>query len=327
MVAFACIMAVAFLIFIAFRFTPWPSSLLIRYAFTQGAKKTNAALLKHAPEGITIISDQQYDVNDRDAFLDVYYPTAIVKSDTLLPVVVWIHGGGWVSGTKEEGSNYYKILASKGVVVVSIDYSIAPEKKYPLPLKQVNAALNFLNQHADRFHIDPNNFFIAGDSGGAHIAAQVANIITNKSYSDLIDVKPGIERSSLAGLLLYCGPYDIALADFNGQFGGFLKTVLWAYSGKKDFMNDPVFKAASIIDYINSGFPPSFISVGNDDPLQIHSKKLAGKLDSLSVKIDTLFFKPDHLPKLPHEYQFNLDLVEGKQALEQSVRFINEIRR
>lgn len=321
------IVLIAILIFLAFKLTPWPSALIIRYAFTKGAEKANEALLKYVPDGVTIVPNQQYAANDKDAFLDVYYPTAIAQRDTILPVVVWIHGGGWVSGTKNEASNYYQILAAKGFVVVAIDYSIAPEKKYPLPLRQANAALTFLKQNAKRFHIDANHFFVAGDSGGAHIAAQVANIISNKSYRQLIGIAPGIDRSELTGLLLYCGPYDIALADFNGEFGGFLKTILWAYSGKKNFNNDPVFKSASVIDYVDHNFPPSFISVGNDDPLQIHSQKLAKKLQNLDVQIDTLFFKTDYRPALPHEYQFNFDVPTGKLALERSVRFMDELKK
>lgn len=316
---------IAVLIFLAFKFTPWPSALLIRYAFTKGAKAANEALLKYVPKGVTVVSDQQYAANDKDAFLDVYYPIAIAQKDTVLPVVVWIHGGGWVSGTKKEASNYYRILADKGFVVVSIDYSIAPEKNHPLPLKQVNAALAFLTQNAKRFHIDAAHFFIAGDSGGAHIAAQVANIISDQSYSRLTGIVPGISRNALTGLLLYCGPYDVSLADLNGKFGGFLKTILWAYSGKKDFKDDPLFKTASVIDYIDGNFPPSFISVGNGDPLQIHSLNLARKLSRLKVKVDTLFFPANRQPPLPHEFQFDLDVPAGKLALQRSVEFIKDL--
>ncbi len=318
---------IAVLIFLAFKFTPWPSALLIRYAFTKGAKAANEALVKYVPKGITVVADQQYAVNDQDAFLDVYYPTAIAQKDTLLPVVVWIHGGGWVSGTKKEASNYYRILAAKEFVVVSVDYSIAPEKHYPLPLQQVNAALSFFKQNAKRFHIDAARFFIAGDSGGAHIAAQVANIISSESYSRLTGISPGINRDELSGLLLYCGAYDVALADLNGDYGSFLKTILWAYSGKKNFKDDPLFKTASVIDYIDGNFPPCFISVGNGDPLQIHSLNLARKLDTLKVQVDTLFFPEDQQPPLPHEYQFDLDVSAGKLTLERSVRFMKEIRK
>src|SRR5690606_31195070 len=107
-------------------------------------------------------------------------------------------------------------------------------------------------------------------------------------------------------------------------FGWFLKTVLWAYSGERDFISDPLFKTASVIDYVDSTFPPSFISVGNDDPLQAHSYKLARKLKSVHVKVDTLFFEPGHLPRLPHEYQFNLDVPDGKLALDRSILFMKD---
>ncbi len=320
------ILLIAVVVFLLFQFTPWPSAMLIRYAFTKGGKAMNEALVKHTPNGITLIADQQYDINDSDAFLDVYFPSTIANKDTILPAIVWIHGGGWVSGTKSEISNYYRILAAKGFVVVSIDYSVAPEKKYPTPIIQTNAALAFLKKHARKFHINPSSFFLAGDSGGAQIAAQVANIISNTQYSQLMGISPSINRSELSGLLLYCGPYDAALADLKGEFGGFLKTVLWAYSGTKDFEKDPIFKRASVIDYIDANFPPAFISVGNGDPLASHSLNLAQKLKALKTPIDTLFFTADYKPLLPHEYQFNLDVGAGHIALDRSVMFVNKFK-
>ncbi len=312
-------------VFLTFKLSPWPSTLVIRYIFNKGADKANKALAKHVPEGISETLNQQYDSNDKDAFLDVYYRRDIANTDKQLPVIVWVHGGGWVSGKKEDISNYCKILAGKGYVAVSLDYSIAPEKKYPTPLKQVNKALVYLTANAKRLHIDPNHIFLAGDSGGAHISAQTGCIISNPDYANLLDITPGIKPSQLSGLLLYCGPYDGENINSKGAFGSFIKTILWAYMGKKNFAKHPLFKSFSVINYVDSNFPPSFISVGNGDGLNVQSKALARKLATLNVKVDTLFFAHDYAPSLPHEYQFNLDIDAGKQALDRSVQFIQEL--
>ena len=313
------------LVFTAFKVSPWPSVLMIRNAFDKEAIRVNEELQKHVPNGISEHLDLQYDSSDEDSKLDLFYPTEFMSSNVRRPVIVWIHGGGLISGDKSQVGNYCKILASKGFVVTSIDYTIAPEGKYPKPLIQTNAALEFLNLNADRFYIDTSNFFLAGDSGGSHIASQVANIIYDSSYAKLLSIAPSIQPSQLPGLVLYCGIYEIDNINFEGSFGGFLKTVLWSYSGKKDFQNDPLLKTASILNYIGNKYPSCFISAGNADPLLPHSQALARKLVSKNIPVDTVFYAPDFTPELPHEYQFNMDIEPGKSALEKSVSFIEKV--
>lgn len=310
----------------AFKLSPWPSAMIIRNAFNKGAVSTNNALEKHVTQNITAVLDEVYDANDKDAKLDVYYPASVGAND-VLPVIVWIHGGGLISGEKAHIRNYCKILASHGYVAVSIDYSVAPEKKYPTPLKQTAAALAYLQQQAKRLHIDTSFFILAGDSGGAHIAAQTANIVYNNSYAKLIGITPTLNPSQLAAQLLYCGPYDIDHVSTDGPFGGFMQTVLWSYSGSKNHKENELFQTASVLNYIETAYPPSFISAGNGDPLLSHSKALARKLVQSNVKVDTLFFPQEMQPALPHEYQFNLDTEAGKLALNQSLRFLRDLQR
>jgi acetyl esterase len=312
---------------IIFRPRPWAATMLIREGFTKNAHKVNEALAKHVPEGIGMIADQQYSSNDRDAQLDVYFPQSAAASGEKLRVVVWTHGGAWVSGNKAQLSNYCRILAAKGFAVVSVNYSIAPEKRYPVPVRQLNAALRYLVDNAERFHIDTNALVLAGDSGGSHISAQTANCIVDSSYARLMGISPGISPSSLIGLVLYCGPYDAHHLNWEGEFGKFLKTVLWAYSGTRDFLNDPAFAPASVIGYVNKSFPPTYLSAGNKDPLAPQSQAMARKLLQHGVHVDTLFFPADYAPALPHEYQFNLDNEAGQLALSRSAAFVNALRK
>lgn len=321
-VVFSAIVAIT--VFLFFKFSPWPSALLIRHAFEKDAKHTNERLEKHVPNGVSEVLDVQYNLQDADAKLDIYYPTSV---DTILPLVVWVHGGGWVSGDKRQMSNYLKIVSSKGYVVASIDYSIAPGKHYPTPVKQVMKALEFIQEHAENYHIDASEIFLAGDSAGSHIVAQVANVISEPSYAELVWVTPSIERSKIKGLILYCGVYMAEGIDLEGEIGEFQNTVLWAYSGNKNYMDDAYFQTASVLNFVGNNFPPSFISAGNADPFLDHSQKLARKLDSLKVQVDTLFFPKDLTPKLPHEYQFNLDVEEGNIALDRSLIFLKMNRK
>jgi acetyl esterase len=320
-----CLVSFFILTLLTFKLTPWPSALFIRYIFNKEGKKVNEQLIKYTPDGIAAINNEQYIDGDADAKLDLYFPSSLSNTQHLLPVIVWVHGGGWIAGSKDQMSSYCKILASKGFCVIAIDYSLAPGTIYPRPVVQSNKALKYINKHSKRFHADTSRFILAGDSGGAHIVAQTANIITAPSYAKLVGVSPGIHNNQLSGLILYCGPYNAEFVDQKGEAGIFLETVLWSYSGKKDYNSVPGFKAASVIHYLTKDFPPSFISAGNGDPLLPHSQALVAKLNSLNVKVDSLFFKKDHSPSLPHEYQFSLDTPEGMLALENSVRFLKLI--
>jgi acetyl esterase len=311
-------------IFLAFKLSPYPSVWVIRYAFNKEAIRVNKELEKFVPNNIETISNVQYDENDSDAYLDIYFAKDAVKSGNRLPVIVWTHGGGLISGDKSQLSNYSKILASKGYVAISIDYTIAPEGKYPTPMKQLNNALAFISSNSEKFHADPSFFVLAGDSGGSMIAAATANIITSPEYAQITMVEPGLHPDQLRGLILYCGIYEIDNLKIKGAFGSFLRTVMWAYFDSKDISNDEYAKTASVTNFLTSSFPPTFISAGNNDPLLHQSRLLAEKLSALNVPIDTLFYPENHEPALGHEYQFTLDNA-GKLAWERSLGFLDSI--
>lgn len=313
------------LVYLAFKVSPWPSALLIRHAFNKDAASKAEALGKHVPKGISERLNERYSIHDRDARLDVFYPSVVEGTERLLPTIVWVHGGGWISGSKKDVANYLRILASRGYTTVGVDYSIAPGRTYPTPLRQVNAALGFLSKNGARLHVDSTRLILAGDSGGAHIASQVATLIGEPSYAKRLGIASSIRREQMAGMLLYCGAYDVSGARLDGPYGSFLKTMLWAYSGERSFQMDTRFATATVIRYVTASFPPSFISVGNDDPLESQSQAFAAKLDSLGVPVDRLFYPDDFDPPLPHEYQFNLDSEAGRRALDRSVAFLEGI--
>lgn len=308
--------------FIAFKVSPWPTALILRKAFTDDGTKVNNALIKYVPAGITSKLNEVYDASDSDCLLDVYYPTAIENKDTVLPVVVWTHGGGFIAGSKNEVANYCKILAGKGYVVVAIDYSLGPGAHYPAPIKQLNAAVTYIKKNAAKFHIDVTRFAFAGDSAGSQISAQFAAMISSPSYAQAVGVTPSFNRQDLRCVVLFCGPYDFENVNLEGSFGPILRTFMWSYSGKKDFVNDEYFKTAGVIKYVNLDFPPAFISVGNADPLKSNSLWLSEKLKSSGVYVDTVYFPDNYTPALQHEYQFNLDGDAGKLALSKMAEFL-----
>ena len=311
-------------ILLAFKLSPYPSVWIIRYAFDKEADKVNRELAIQVPDSIKSIENVQYDPGDGDAYMDAYIQPEAVRSGKRLPVIVWTHGGGLISGNKGQLANYCKILASRGYVVISIDYTIAPGGKYPKPIQQLNSALAYISANAEKFNADTSFFVLAGDSGGSMISAAAANVITSTSYAQITNVQPVLNPDQLKGLLLYCGIYEIDNLNTEGAFGSFLKTVTWAYFGTKNISNDKYAKTASVTNFLTGKFPPTFISAGNNDPLLNQSKILAEKLSTLNVPIDTLFYPKNHEPALGHEYQFKLDSA-GKIALERSSSFLRMI--
>ena len=313
-------------IWIAFIVSPWPSALLVRRTFNKEGVRVNDALKKHVTTQVQSFLNLKYDSNDADARFDLYLPEKIAPQEKLI-TLIWVHGGGWLSGSKDQVANYCRIIASAGYAVIALDYSLAPAYQYPTPVQQVNTALAYLSAHTKKFpQIDPSRFILAGDSGGAQIAAQVANLIYVPSYAAALNIQPGIRSAQLPGVVLYCGLYTTRNLRIDGTTGDFMKTILWAYSGKKNFEDDSNFATASVIDYVTDSFPSSFISVGNKDFLAQDSYQLARRLGGMGVPIDTVFYREDYQPELPHEYQFNLDSKEGKDVLERSLQFLGKFR-
>src|SRR4029078_9919101 len=87
------------------------------------------------------------------------------------------------------------------------------------------------------------------------------------SYAGQMGISPSLKQERLAAILLLSGAYDIEQFDLKGNPGWFVRTVLWAYSGTRNFMNDERFRLVSVTHYVTGAFPTAFISSGNGDPL------------------------------------------------------------
>jgi acetyl esterase/lipase len=314
--ALALALVLALATYGAFKLSPWPSVWLIRLAFDKDTRAIAAALEKHVPAGVAEVMDEPY---GEGVALDVFRPAG---ADGPLPAVVWVHGGAYVYGSKSDVRSYLKILAAKGYATVAVGYDLAPGATYPTPVRQLNEALGYLRANAGRLGIDPSRIVLAGDSAGAQIAAQLANVITSPAYARQLGLVPALQPSALRGVILHCGPYGTGSLDMDGPFGSFITTVLWSYFGTRSVLDDPRLEEFSIVANLTSAFPPVFLSVGSADPLAPLSHELAARAEALGVPVDALFFPADHEPPLPHEYQFNLDGAAGQAALERTVEFL-----
>ena len=175
--------------------------------------------------------------------------------------------------------------------------------------------------------IDPARIVLAGDSAGAQIAAQLAAAITDPAYAAALGIQPAMEPSSLKGVVLFCGVYDPSRLKFDGDYGHFLRTVLWAYLGTKDLAGDPLLTQFAVNRNLTARFPPAFVSAGHDDPLEPQSRLMADAIEKQGVRVERLFF-PDHYdPKLGHEYQFDLSTGAARTAFNELAEFLGGVTR
>ncbi len=298
--------------------TPQPAIWAIRALFDSGSDAASAKLLPKVPADVETIAALRYDPADPDALLDIFRQKEATAPQ---PAIIWVHGGGFVSGNRRIVAEYLKILAAQGFVTITVDYTIAPEARYPTPIRQTNKALGYVVANAARYGIDPEQILIGGDSAGAQIAAQVATLATNPAYAKAVGIAPAVEPDRIKGAILFCGAHDVTMLNLDGTLGPFLRAVVWAYGGKRDAMDDPKFRLMALPDHVTRDFPPAFITAGNGDPLLGQSDRLASRLKAVGASVETLFFAKDHAPALGHEYQFDLDSAAGQQAFGRTVAF------
>jgi acetyl esterase/lipase len=133
--------------------------------------------------------------------LDIYSPIGAEN----LPVVVFIHGGGWVTGDKNNNSHINKrnFFVAHDFIFVSINYRLAPDVTYPTYPQDVAKSIAFVSNWINKYGGDSNNIFLLAHSAGAHLAALVT---TDESYLNNF----GIELSQIKGVVLLDGAgYDI----------------------------------------------------------------------------------------------------------------------
>lgn len=103
----------------------------------------------------------------RSQALDLYLPNPLPAGK--LPLVIYVHGGGWMAGDKS--ATTAQGLVTRGYAVASINYRLSTEARYPAQIEDCKAAVRWLRAQAGRFHLDPDRFAATGDSAGGHLVA------------------------------------------------------------------------------------------------------------------------------------------------------------
>ncbi|WP_052429387.1 alpha/beta hydrolase [Paenibacillus borealis] len=254
-----------------------------------------------------------------DAQITLY--TSGAESDTPKPLILFIHGGGWTAGNAKQVGSFSKLLASEGYVVASLDYSLAPEYRYPAPIQQAAAAIHYLQTHAEEYNADPAKLFIGGNSAGAQISSQLGAMITNPALEQQVGVNLDIPAANVKGLLLLNGVYDFDTVA-RDKFPGFRKYA-WSYTGQKDYENYSRLDELSTVKNITSEYPPSYITAGDADPLEPQTYEMDAILRAHGVDVTSVYWTGSG-NKLPHDYIYQLDKEPAQTAYEEVVKFLND---
>ena len=231
---------------------------------------TLCALSPMAHAQTRILKDVTYLEPGRQEKLDVYLPDRL-PTDPASPGIVWIHGGGWTAGTKNEAraANICETLAKKGYVCVSIDYKLG-EGAWPTNLYDCKNAVRFLRTHAADYNVDPDRIAVMGGSAGGHLALMVGLTLSDKALEPTTPY-PDVSDSVGAIIDLY-GPTDLLTrqaVDSEGKQLGHLSddTNPAKVFGDTRQKNPTLWRRISPVNYVTSDSPPVLIIQGTSDPL------------------------------------------------------------
>jgi acetyl esterase/lipase len=155
------------------------------------------------PPGFRAERDLEYGPHGDANKLDLYLPE---KADAPLPLVVFIHGGGWQAGSKDDGGPGLGLLA-KDYAFASINYRLSQEAKYPAQIEDCKAAIRFLRANAKKYSLDPDHIGVWGASAGGHLVALLG---TTGKVKELEGDGPNKDQSSAVQAVVdWFGPTDM----------------------------------------------------------------------------------------------------------------------
>ena len=236
------------------------------------------------PAGVNVLRNLEYGrVGERPMRLDLYLPENTNKP---LPLIIWIHGGAWLGGSKDGGSPALPFTAN-GYAVAHVGYRLSPEAKFPAQINDCKAAVRWLRANAKKYHLDPDKFVAWGSSAGGHLVALLgASGGVPELEGNVNDLK---ESSRVQAVIDWFGPADFlhigeekSNRDHNAPDSPESRLIGGPLPGNRD-------KAAkaSPTTYVSKDAPPFLIMHGDQDlevPFQ-QSELLADALKKAGVDV------------------------------------------
>ena len=281
-------------------------------------------------DGIVYVNDICYGEKYPNSYLDIYYPDA--DRTVQRPTLFYIHGGGLIFGDKVTGDplaggtdrdcDFLTELAKRGYNVVSPNYALAPEFRFPVQLEQVDQMLKFLTKNQETFSLDMEHVFLGGGSAGADLSEIYGTMLVNPEYAKKIGVIPSIRKEQISGLVLDEAALSARSFDANvdAMFGCWFGV---DYPSKNEEIAE-LFDAAK---WIKESYIPSFINTSNLEIWFIDSAKdLAAVLEKNGTDYE-YFYRGKECDSLEHGYMQRFASNKyARECLEHMVEFMRRQR-
>jgi len=184
--------------------------------------------------------------------MDIYYP----ESGGPWPVLLYVHGGSWMEGDKAEGEGW-RGMNDAGYLVVSVNYRMAAEGKFPVMIEDLKCAIRYLKAHNAEYHLDPDRIGVIGASAGAHLVALLGTADESAGWDD---GEYADQSSQVQAVVSMSGIYDFTVKVPSG-IGTPIFYAFGALAGKES----PEMLAASPVSHIDPDDPPFLILHGTSD--------------------------------------------------------------
>lgn len=291
----------------------------VRKMFKEGDDVRDAGLT--TPDDVVRFDDIAYVTDDPCQMLDVYRPRN--REGEVLPVIVSVHGGGWVYGDKERYQWYCMSLAQRGFAVVNFTYRLAPEHKFPSSMEDTCAVFAWTLSHAEEYGFDTNHVFAVGDSAGAHMLSMFCATCVNDEYAASLGVCPPAGFVP-AGVALNCGAYKIVVSqekhdDPMLDLTSSLMADLLPGGGTEDEC-----ELISPLLHVNDKFPPAFVMTADGDFLKSDALPLVQALSDLNVEVCYRYYRSDEL-QLGHVFHCNMKLAEATRCNDDECAFFKSL--
>ncbi len=235
-----------------------------------------ADLEPEIPETIEEIKDVEYkNVNGKSLQMDFYRP---VNANEPLPLLVFIHGGGWKSGKRSDYLVYLAGFAEKGYMTATVSYRLKRDSIYPACVEDISDAVTWLFENAENYGYDPDRIALIGGSAGAHLA-----LLAGYGWKDFRLQKDGTANTHrIKAVVDIYGPVDLTTEYAQKQ------RLATGFIGHSYAEKPELYREASPITWLKSTAPPTLILHGTSDKLVPISQSvtLKSRLDELGVPCD-----------------------------------------
>jgi acetyl esterase/lipase len=232
--------------------------ILINIGAVNFSAADNSGMPSGIPDNVELVRNVIY--NDSQQKMDIMLPKPRPKE--ALPVIVYIHGGGWNSGSKEWGDWKVASFVKDGFIGVSIDYRLSPKYTFPVQLNDCKCAIRFLRAKAKDYNINPDKIGVWGESAGGHLVALLGTTSSTKELEG--DGGYREYSSKVSSVVDYFGPTQL----FDLKENTYAKKAVGGMVGA-DYSEENIekFKKASPIYYVSKNSAPILIMHGALDNL------------------------------------------------------------